>query len=141
MSGWATINFNELQNENSTYSTGPLNLEESSLVVSVENIGGFIGNFAILPLIQIVGVKRMIHFLGLPLIVRAVLLYFCIFQMHCTSVFFKKKNYSALQVSSLLIIWAQNVYYLYASRLLSGLASGALVIGISTLINEISNNK
>lgn len=111
VSGWATINFNELQNENSTYTTGPLTLEQSSMVVAIENIGGFIGNFAILPLIPFVGVKRLIHLLGLPMI-----------------------------VSSILIIWAQNVYFLYGSRMLSGLASGALVIAISTLINDISNN-
>lgn len=68
--GWATINFNDLQSANSTFTTGPLNLEEASLVVSLVNIGGFIGNFAILPISQIVGAKRTLHILGLPLIVR-----------------------------------------------------------------------
>lgn len=70
VSGWATINFNELQSENSTFSTGPLNLEEASLVVSILNIGGLIGNFGVLPISQLIGVKRTLHILGPLLIVR-----------------------------------------------------------------------
>lgn len=68
-SGWSTINFIELQNENSTFSTGPLSLDEASLVVSLINIGGFVGNFAILPISKFIGIKRTIHLFGLPLIV------------------------------------------------------------------------
>lgn len=69
VSGWATINFNELQSENSTFSTGPLKLEEASLVVSILNIGGLIGNFGVLPISQLIGVKRTLHILGPLLIV------------------------------------------------------------------------
>lgn len=69
-SGYATINFNELQSENSTLASGPLSLEEASLVVSLYNVGGFIGNFAILPITHLIGVKQTIHVLGVPLIVR-----------------------------------------------------------------------
>lgn len=69
MSGWATINFNELQSENSTFMTGPLSLEEASLVVSILNVGGFVGNFAILPVTHSIGAKRTVHALGIPLIV------------------------------------------------------------------------
>lgn len=67
--GWAQINFIELQDENSTYSTGPLNSEELALIVAIANIGGFIGNFAVLPISQLIGVKRAIHLFGVPLIV------------------------------------------------------------------------
>lgn len=69
VSGWATINYNELQNGNSTFATGPLKLEEASLVVSILNLGGFIGNFAIVPISQFIGIKRTLHFLGPLLIV------------------------------------------------------------------------
>lgn len=69
-SGWATTNFMELQDENMPLATGPLSLKESSLVSSIENIGGFIGSFVIVPISQSIGVKRTIHSLGLPLIVR-----------------------------------------------------------------------
>lgn len=69
-SGWAITNFMELQDENSPLSTGPLSLEHASMVSSIENIGSFIGSFIIVPISQFMGVKRTIHFLGLPLIVR-----------------------------------------------------------------------
>lgn len=68
--GWSSINFNYLQSENSTFPTGPLTLNEASLVVSLVNIGGVVGNFAILPFMQIIGVKRTIHLLGLVQLVR-----------------------------------------------------------------------
>lgn len=68
--GWATINFNEFQNENSTFPTGPLNLEEASLVVSLINLGGLFGNFIVLPMSHMFGIKRTIHLFGVPLIVR-----------------------------------------------------------------------
>lgn len=68
-SGWSTINFNELQNVNSTYSTGPLTADEATLVVSLINVGGFIGNFAIMPISHWCGIKRTIHLFGVPLIV------------------------------------------------------------------------
>lgn len=66
------INFNELQNKNSTYSAAPLSLQEASLVTSVVSVGGLIGNFAIVPISQTIGIKRSIHLLGVPLIVRKV---------------------------------------------------------------------
>lgn len=70
--GWSTINFNELQSENCTFPTGPLNLEEASLVVSLINVGGFFGNWLALPMNNMFGIKRSIHLFGLPLIVRFV---------------------------------------------------------------------
>ena len=72
--GWSTINFNELQSENSTFPTGPLNLEEASLVVSLINVGGFFGNWLTLPMNNIFGIKRTIHLFGVPLIVRFIFL-------------------------------------------------------------------
>ncbi|XP_055308694.1 facilitated trehalose transporter Tret1-like isoform X2 [Sitodiplosis mosellana] len=108
--GWATINFNELQSESSTFSTGPLSIEELSLVIGIVNLGA-VGNFLILPASQVIGIKKTIHLFGLPLI-----------------------------LSAILIIWAQNVYYLYASRVLTGLVGGALSVGLPTLINDISSD-
>lgn len=68
--GWATINLVELQSENSTFPTGQLSLQESSLVVSLFNVGGLIGNFITVPIAQAIGVKATIHFFAVPLIVR-----------------------------------------------------------------------
>lgn len=68
--GWSTINFNEFQSENSTFPTGPLNLEEASLVVSLINLGGFVGNWLVLPMNNALGIKLTIHLFGVPSIVR-----------------------------------------------------------------------
>lgn len=76
VTGWAIINFNELQNKNSTYSAAPLSLQEASFVTSIVGVGGLIGNFAIVPIGQWIGIKRTIHLLGVPLIVRMANLYF-----------------------------------------------------------------
>lgn len=70
VSGWATINFNELQSKVSTLPSGPISLKEASLVVSFFSIGGFVGNFAILPVTHLIGAKQTAHILGIPLIVR-----------------------------------------------------------------------
>ena len=70
VSGWATINFVDLQSENGIFPSRPLTLEEASLVVSIVNIGGFLGNFTALPIIHRFGIKRTIHICGVPIIVR-----------------------------------------------------------------------
>lgn len=68
--GWATINFVELQSENSTFPVGPLTPEQSALVISLPYAGCFMGNFAIAPLSQAIGIKRTIHLFGIPTFVR-----------------------------------------------------------------------
>lgn len=68
-SGWASINILELQNKNSTLAMGPITQQETSIVISILNIGGFFGNFVILPLSRLIGIKRTIHILSIPLIV------------------------------------------------------------------------
>lgn len=69
-SGWATINFVDLQNENTTFPTGPLDLEEATFVVSLSNVGALIGNFMIIYISKVMGVKNAIHALCLPFVVR-----------------------------------------------------------------------
>lgn len=69
-SGWTTINLLELQNEKSTFSTGPLNQRETSFVVSIVCVGAFFGNYIVLPTGRVIGIKRTIHLLSIPLIVR-----------------------------------------------------------------------
>lgn len=68
-SAWTTINFSELRSENSTFATGPLTLGECSVAVALLSFGGLIGNYAILPISQMIGIKHTIHLFGLPLIV------------------------------------------------------------------------
>lgn len=59
--------------------------------------------------------------------------------------FKKKENYNknanfSFQLSSMLIIWAQNVYYLYAARILTGFVGGGLSVGVPALVNDISHD-
>lgn len=67
--GWISINLIELKSENTTLSTGPLTMEQLSLVISISNIGGIIGNLAIVPISRAIGIKRAIHLFVIPLIV------------------------------------------------------------------------
>lgn len=67
--GWGTINFVELQSENTTFPGGKLTLEEATLVVSIMSIGAFFGNFAIIYISRKIGLKNSIHALCLPQLV------------------------------------------------------------------------
>lgn len=70
ISGFATIYFNDLKSANSTFPAGPLTDDQLKYAITSEKIGGLGGNFAIVPLMQLFGVKRTIHLLSLVLIVR-----------------------------------------------------------------------
>lgn len=69
--GWATINFVELTSEHTTFPTGKLDLKDAALVVSIVEIGGLIGDFAMLPICDRFGIKKSIHFLGIPMVVSS----------------------------------------------------------------------
>lgn len=66
---WTSINLIELKSENSTYPAGQLTEEQSTIVVSILNLGGLLGNFIIMPISQIIGIKKTLHTLGLFMIV------------------------------------------------------------------------
>lgn len=68
--GWGTINFVELQQKNTTYPTGPFSMEEATFVATAMCIGGFLGNFGVLPVSQRFGQKGGLFLIGIPLIVR-----------------------------------------------------------------------
>lgn len=63
LNGWPTINFAELQSENSTFPIR-LNLDQLALVMSIHNVGCCIGNFAIAPVSKSIGIKLAIHLYG-----------------------------------------------------------------------------
>lgn len=124
-SGWATINLPDLQNENSAFPFS-LTKDEASLLVAFQYLGSniwvyylrlftqfplqrrcddidlklflgsILGNYLTLPISQVLGAKRTIHLFGVPIL-----------------------------ISPFLIFWAQNVIYLYVSRILVGMTFGA----------------
>lgn len=132
--GWSLINYVDLKNANITYATGPLTDEQLGRMSLFSAIGGLIGNnyiqhiaifwlvfhemynlignFGIASITKIIGVKNTIHLLGLPLI-----------------------------ACSLLIIYAQHAYHLYVSRFINGIVTGALIVAMPCLINDISSDK
>lgn len=67
--GWAATNSVHLQDENSTFATGSLSLQEVSLIISIVFVGCLIGNFVVIPSVQLIGPKRTIHLSSIPLIV------------------------------------------------------------------------
>lgn len=68
---WTASNLLELKSENSTYPTGQLSKNEAAIVVAILNLGGLLGNFIIMPISQIIGIKQTLHTLGLVMIVSA----------------------------------------------------------------------
>lgn len=127
---------------NLQFSTGPLTKQETSVVISISNVGGLAGNWLVLPLGGIVGLKRATHMLAIPMIVRFEGFDFqkMIHSMNVFQILFYF-FILILQMASVLTIYAQNVYYLYVSRVLSGMAGGGLSVLITSLINDIANNK
>lgn len=49
--------------------------------------------------------------------------------------------WNSLQISGFIIIFAQNVYYLYAARALHGLVDGGVQVAIAVYFVEIANDK
>lgn len=43
-----------------------------------------------------------------------------------------------MQICWMLILYAQNVYYLYASRILNGIAGGGIFVIVPIFLNEIA---
>lgn len=106
-SGWATINLVDLENKNNTFPFS-LTKDEASLLVAFQYLGSIIGNYLTLPISQVLGAKRTIHLFGVPLL-----------------------------ISPFLIFWAQNVIYLYVSRILVGATFGALIVVLPALVSEL----
>lgn len=68
-SGWATINFIELQKEDTTFPPGHFTLDEATFVTTALIIGGLLGNYAILPISKHFGYARALCLMGVPSIV------------------------------------------------------------------------
>lgn len=73
--------------------------------------------------------------------------------MHCKHLFIlychlKLSNYllnknllfSYFQLAWLLILFAENVYYLYAARILSGFVGGGVFVMVPLFLNEIASD-
>lgn len=106
---WTSPSLEILKSDNSPLPSGRITTEEASWVASLWSLGGLIGNFMYLFITNKFGRKMPIISLAFP-------------KIACW----------------LLVLFAQNVYYLYASRLLYGIVLGGAFVVVPLFIREIS---
>lgn len=128
--GYATVNFPDFQKEDINLPSGPLTLGEASFFMSVITIGGIFGEFLFVYLLSKIGSRNAILFLGIPQMVRAVSFFD-----------FISSFISCFQIVWLLIIFAQNQYYLILARFISGITMSGQLLSASLFITEIADNK
>lgn len=110
--GWASPNVELLKSDESPLPSGKINMDEASWIASLICLGGLIGNFLFGFIAIRFGRKIPLLFLTIPII-----------------------------VSWLLILFAQNVYYLYASRWLNGFAGGGIFVVVPAFLSEIASDR
>lgn len=110
--GWASPSVILLTSANSPLPSGRINLDEASWIASLFYIGSIVGNY-------IFGLITNQYGRKIPLIAIALLTI----------------------VIWLLILFAQNVYYLYAARILDGLAMGSGFFLVPLFLSEIANDR
>lgn len=101
-----------LESENSPLPSGPVAMSELGWIGSMLGIGGVAGTIVVGWLADRVGRKNSLLAMSIP--------YF---------------------LSLMLIIYAQNVWYLCLSRFLNGFVGGALFIVVPMMVAEISDDK
>lgn len=67
--GWTSVNFVELQKNDTSFPTGPLTLKQATLVVSISYAGAIIGNTVFPFVVKKYGSKRTLIASVLPQIV------------------------------------------------------------------------
>ncbi|XP_031630517.1 facilitated trehalose transporter Tret1-like [Contarinia nasturtii] len=110
--GWMASAVVVYDSDASPLPTGRVKMDEIGWIVSILGIGGLIGTVAVGWLSERVGRKSALIAMAVPQI-----------------------------ISYLLIIYAQNVYYLYASRFLSGFVGGAVFVVIPIMVAEIAEDR
>lgn len=130
--GWPSFSFLILESEDTPLKSGPLTTEELSWIVSIFCGGGVAGNFLFGWLVGKLGRKQILYVLSIPQIVR--LFFIAILSL-------KSKNSSDYQLSWILIIFAQDAIFLYASRLLTGIAGGGGYVVIPIIVAEVSEDR
>lgn len=113
--------------------SGPLTQSETSTVVSILSIGGMIGTLLYGYLINFYERRMLLVSVAVSQIVSTQFLIHCKTLGHFSS-------YSIKQISFALLYFAMDVYYLYASRLISGISGGACFIVIPIYVSEIADD-
>lgn len=124
-----------LESDETPLPSGKLTLDETSWIASNVCFGGLIGNLLFGFTMNIYGRKKSLLFMTLPSIV-------IIDRMSVQKFRFLHYLYNVfLQVGWLLMLFAENVYYLYGTRVLCGLVGGGVFVITPTYLSEIANDK
>lgn len=110
--GWTAAAFLILDSEDSPLPTGRIDMSEIAWIGSILGMGGLIGTVVVGWMADKFGRKNALLAMAVPQI-----------------------------ASLLLILYAQNVYYLYASRFLSGFVGGAVFVVIPIMVAEIAEDR
>lgn len=109
--GWSSPIVVLLTSDESPLPSGKITMSEASWIASLMSIGGLVGNAIFGFVTNVYGRKLPLILITVPGIVSQNYFFF-------GQYFFF--NISLLQMSWLLILYAQNVYYLYAARIMNG---------------------
>lgn len=109
-------------------------MSEMAWIAAITAVGGFVGTPLVGFMVDQYGRKNSLLSLAVPQIVSY------IFSIGFFNGF-TNNIYHLFQLGLLLIMYAQNVYYLYVSRFLSGLTGGGVFIILPIISAEISENK
>ncbi|XP_055302942.1 facilitated trehalose transporter Tret1-like [Sitodiplosis mosellana] len=107
--GWASPNIILLTTNETPLPSGKITMDEASWIASLLCVGGLIGNIFFGYITNRFGRKLPLIFISIPTV-----------------------------ISWLLILFAQNVYYLFASRLLNGFVGGCVFCCCPLYLNEIA---
>lgn len=110
--GWPTAAMPMLQEDETPLPSGPLTLDEVSWIASTMCFGGIIGNILTGIVMEVFGRKQAMLLLALP-----------------------------GAAGWLLVLFAQNVYYLYGARVLGGVIGGGVLVVTPAYLSEIANDK
>lgn len=110
--GWSSPNIILLTSDESPLPTGKIEMDQASWIASLICIGGLIGNLCFGYITANFGRKQPLMFIAIP----------CI-------------------ISWLLIWFAQNVYYLYCARALSGFVGGGVFVMVPLFLSEIASDR
>lgn len=130
--GWSSPSILLLMSSDSPLPSGKITMDQASWIASLLCIGGLIGNLLFGFIANVFGRKMPLVLISIPAIVRTNFL---------NAVNLILRFNFPFQISWLLIWFAQNVYYLYAARTLSGIVGGGIFILIPLYLSEIASDR
>lgn len=128
--GWASPSIILLTSDETPLPSGKISMDEASWIASLICVGGLIGNIMFGFITSKFGRKIPLIFITIPTIVSG-------FHFSINLKLILKLDYF-YQFGWLLVLFAQNIYYLYAARLLNGFVGGGFYTIVPQFLSEIA---